>query len=84
MSSKISVQEVLATLEQRAAFHREQEALHAQKAAQHQTEQAALALIRHPPYQNRPFRVFKKQDAQEGHPLLGLHARIPKNPLPAL
>jgi hypothetical protein len=43
MSSKISVQEVLATLEQRAAFHREQEALHAQKAAQHQAEQARHA-----------------------------------------
>jgi hypothetical protein len=30
MSSKISVEEALATLEQRAIFHREQEALHAQ------------------------------------------------------
>jgi hypothetical protein len=43
MSAKISVEEVLATLEQRAVFHREQEALHAQKAAQHQAEQARHA-----------------------------------------
>jgi hypothetical protein len=40
MSSKLSVEEVLANLERRAVFHREQEAFHAQKAAQHQAEQA--------------------------------------------
>lgn len=43
MGLKISVEEVLANLEQRAVFHREQEALHAQKVAQHQAEQALHA-----------------------------------------
>jgi hypothetical protein len=42
-SSKLSVEEVLANLEQRAVFHREQEALHAQKMALHQAEQALHA-----------------------------------------
>jgi hypothetical protein len=40
MSGKLSVEEVLANLEQRAVFHREQAALHAQKVEEHQTEQA--------------------------------------------
>jgi hypothetical protein len=40
MSAKLSVDEVLANLEQRAVFHREQAALHAQKMAEHQAEQA--------------------------------------------
>jgi len=43
MSAKLSVEEVLANLEQRAVFHREQEALHAQTAAHHQAEQALHA-----------------------------------------
>jgi len=43
MSAKLSVEEVLANLEQRAVFHREQEALHAQTAAHHQGEQALHA-----------------------------------------
>jgi hypothetical protein len=42
-SSKLSVEEVLANLELRAIFHREQEALHAQKVAWHQAEQALHA-----------------------------------------
>lgn len=41
MSSKLSVDEVLANLEQRAAFHREQEALHAEREIHH-AEQRAL------------------------------------------
>jgi hypothetical protein len=40
MSSKLSVDEVLSNLERRAAFHREQEALHARQAAHHQEQQA--------------------------------------------
>lgn len=51
MSSKLSVEEVLANLEQRAVFHREQEALHAQKEAHHREEReqhaAALAKVLH-------------------------------------
>jgi len=43
MSAKLSVEEVLANLEQRAVFHREQEALHAQRSAHHQAEQALHA-----------------------------------------
>jgi hypothetical protein len=46
MSSKLSVEEVLANLEQRAVFHREQEAFHAQKVAAHQAEQAYHAAER--------------------------------------
>jgi len=46
MSSKLSVEEVLANLEQRAVFHREQEAFHAQKIAEHQAEQAFHAAER--------------------------------------
>ena len=42
MSSKLSVEEVLANLEQRAVFHREQEALHAQKAVQHQADRPIM------------------------------------------
>jgi hypothetical protein len=40
MSSKLSVEEVLSTLEQRAAFHREQEALHAQQEVHHREQRA--------------------------------------------
>ena len=43
MSAKLSVEDVLANLEQRAVFHREQEALHAKKVAHHQAEQALHA-----------------------------------------
>lgn len=39
MSSKLSVEEVLSNLEQRAVFHREQEALHARQAVHHQEQQ---------------------------------------------
>jgi hypothetical protein len=46
MSSKLSVEEVLTNLEQRADFHREQEAFHAQKIAEHQAEQAFHAAER--------------------------------------
>ena len=41
MSSELSVAEVLANLEKRLAFHREQETLHRQQEAVHR-EQAAL------------------------------------------
>ncbi len=40
MSSKLSVEDVLANLEQRAIFHRDQEVFHAQKAVDHQEQQA--------------------------------------------
>lgn len=43
MSAKVSIEEVLANLEQRAAFHREQEALHAQQEAHHREKRAAHA-----------------------------------------
>ncbi len=43
MSAKVSIEEVLANLEQRAAFHREQEALHAQQEAHHREQRAAHA-----------------------------------------
>lgn len=43
MSPKLSVEEVLANLEQRAATLREQTDLHAQKAAYHQAQQNLLA-----------------------------------------
>lgn len=43
MSSKLSVEEVLANLEQRAAFHREQEALHAEQEAHHREQRALHA-----------------------------------------
>jgi hypothetical protein len=39
MSSKLSVEAILAQLEQRVVFHREQAAFHAQKVAEHQAEQ---------------------------------------------
>jgi hypothetical protein len=38
MSSKLSVEEVLANLEQRATFHRNQEVLHAQQEVHHQEQ----------------------------------------------
>lgn len=43
MSSKLSVEEVLASLEQRVSFHREQKAFHAQQAAFHREEEALHA-----------------------------------------
>lgn len=43
MSSKLSVEEVLANLEQRAVFHRDQEAFHAQQEAHHREERALHA-----------------------------------------
>lgn len=43
MSVKLSVEEVLANLERRAVFLREQQDLHAQKAAYHQAEQSLHA-----------------------------------------
>jgi len=43
MSSNLSVAEVLASLEQRAAFHRDQEAMHAQQETQHREERALHA-----------------------------------------
>ncbi len=43
MSSKLSVEALLANLEERAAFHREQEALHAQKETHHRDQRAVHA-----------------------------------------
>ncbi len=43
MSSKLSVEDVLANLEERAVFHREQEALHAQQEAHHRDQRALHA-----------------------------------------
>lgn len=43
MSSKLSVEEVLANLEERLSFHRAQEALHAQQEAHHQKQRAVHA-----------------------------------------
>ena len=43
MSSKLSVAEVLANLESRAAFHRERETFHAQQEEQHRVERARHA-----------------------------------------
>lgn len=43
MSSKLSVEEVLANLEERAAFHREQEALHAKQENHHRDQRALHA-----------------------------------------
>jgi hypothetical protein len=43
MSSKVSVEEVLSNLEQRAVFHREQEAFHAQQEVHHREQRAAHA-----------------------------------------
>ena len=43
MSAKISVAEVLETLETRAAFHREREALHARQEEEHRDERARHA-----------------------------------------
>lgn len=43
MSSKLSVEDVLANLEARAAFHREQEGLHAQQEAHHRDQRVAHA-----------------------------------------
>jgi hypothetical protein len=43
MSSKLSVEDVLSNLEQRAVFHREQEALHAQKEVHHREQRALHA-----------------------------------------
>lgn len=40
MSSKLSVEDVLANLEQRATFHRDQEVFHAQQMAAHQEQRA--------------------------------------------
>jgi hypothetical protein len=40
MSSKLSVEEVLANLEQRATFHRDQEVFHAQQVVDHQEQRA--------------------------------------------
>jgi hypothetical protein len=50
MSSKLSVEEVLANLEQRVTLHRDKEAFHAQQAIHHQEQQgvhaAELAKVR--------------------------------------
>lgn len=43
MSTKLSVEEVLSSLEARAAFHREQEALHAEQEAHHGTQRSLHA-----------------------------------------
>jgi len=43
MSSKLSVEEVLSNLEERVAFHREQEALHARQEIHHREERALHA-----------------------------------------
>ena len=43
MSSKLSVEEVMSTLEQRAIFHREQEAFHAQQEVHHGEQRAVHA-----------------------------------------
>ena len=43
MSSKLSVEDVLAKLEKRAAFHRAQEAFHAQQETQHHEQRALHA-----------------------------------------
>jgi len=43
MSSKMSVEEVLANLEERAAHHRDQEALHAQQEVHHREQRAVHA-----------------------------------------
>ena len=43
MSSKLSVEEVLAQLEQRAVFHREREAFHAEQEVQHRDQRALHA-----------------------------------------
>jgi hypothetical protein len=43
MSSKMSVEEVLSELEQRATFHREQEAFHTQEEVRHREERALHA-----------------------------------------
>lgn len=43
MSSKLSVEDVLANLEERATFHREQEALHAQQETHHRDQRALHA-----------------------------------------
>ena len=43
MSAKLSIEEVLANLEQRVVFLREQEALHAQQEAHHREQRAAYA-----------------------------------------
>jgi hypothetical protein len=43
MSSKLSVEDVLTNLEERAAFHREQEGLHAQQEAHHRDQRALHA-----------------------------------------
>ena len=43
MSSKLSIEDVLANLEKQSAFHREQEAFHAQKESHHRDQRAAHA-----------------------------------------
>jgi hypothetical protein len=43
MSAKLSVEDVLANLEQRAGFHREQEAFHAQQEVHHREQRAVHA-----------------------------------------
>lgn len=43
MSSKLSVEDVLANLEERATYHREQEAFHAEKESHHRDQRAAHA-----------------------------------------
>lgn len=43
MSAKLSVEEVLANLEQRAVFHREQESFHAQQEIHHREQRAVHA-----------------------------------------
>jgi len=43
MTAKLSVEDVLATLEERAVFHREQEALHAQREVHHREQRALHA-----------------------------------------
>ncbi len=43
MSAKLSIEEVLANLEQRAVFHREQEAFHAQQEAHHREQREGHA-----------------------------------------
>jgi hypothetical protein len=43
MTAKLSVEDVLATLEERAVFHREQEALHAQREVHHREQRTLHA-----------------------------------------
>lgn len=83
MSSKLSVEEVLANLEQRAAFHREQEALHAEQEAHHREQRALHAAELATVLQNlEAFRTAAATAVELARPVAAKAAKATEQELP--